>query len=174
MYPICSCLRNRSSEYAPSTGRPTAQAILNDALVIHDEIVSRLAPAGIVSVGFSLGAGPAAHLARSRSVAGLILVTPFDTLRSLAREHYPWLPVGLLLRHHMDVAADLAAVTQPVAVIAAATDSIVPPRRTAAVRKAVNNLVMDRTTPRVSHNDIYDHPQYRQAMQDALSLIEDE
>jgi len=50
--------------YAPSTGRPSAQAILSDALDIHDEIVTRPAPARIVVVGLSLGAGPAAHLAR--------------------------------------------------------------------------------------------------------------
>ena len=160
--------------YAPSTGLPGARAILSDALDIHDEIVARLAPDRIVAVGFSLGAGPAAHLARSRPIAGLVLVTPFDTLTDLAREHYPWLPVGLLLRHRMEVAADLAAVTLPVSVIAAAADSVVPPRRTEAVRKVAENLVMDRLITGAGHNDIYDHGQYRRAMQDALSLIEDD
>lgn len=158
--------------YAPSTGRPTARAILNDALEIHDDIVARLAPNRTVAVGLSLGAGPAAHLARSRPIAGLVLVTPFDTLTALAREHYPWLPIGLLLRHRMDVAADLTAVTQPVAVIAAEADSIVPPRRTEPVREAAENLVMDRVIAGAGHNDIYNHAQYHRAMQDALPLIE--
>lgn len=158
--------------YAPSTGRPTARAILHDALEIHDEVVATLAPDRIVAVGLSLGAGPAAHLARSRPITGLVLVTPFDTLTALAREHYPWLPVGLLLRHRMDVAADLSAVTQPVGVIAAAADSIVPPRRTEPVRQAADNLVMDRLMTGVGHNDIYNHAHYRRAMRDALSLIE--
>ncbi len=158
--------------YAPSTGRPTARAILNDALEIHDEIVARLAPDRIVAVGLSLGAGPAAHLARSRPITGLVLVTPFDTLTALAREHYPWLPVGLLLRHRMDVTAELAAVTKPVAVIAAEADSIVSPRRTEPVRRAADNLVLDRVIDGAGHNDIYDRAQYRRAMQDALSLIE--
>ncbi|MEI4234458.1 alpha/beta hydrolase [Roseovarius sp. D22-M7] len=158
--------------YSPSTGRPSAQAILNDALEIHDDIVARLAPDGIVTVGLSLGAGPAVHVARLRPIMGLILVTPFDTLTALAREHYPWLPVGLLLRHHMDVAADLSAVEAPVAVIAAAADTIVPPRRTEPVRKAADNLVLDRVIAGAGHNDIYDRAQYRRAMQQALSLIE--
>ncbi|WP_157933000.1 alpha/beta hydrolase [Roseovarius salinarum] len=158
--------------YAPSTGRPTAQAILNDAPEIHDEIVAGLAPDRIVAVGLSLGAGPAAHLARSRPIAGLVLVTPFDRLTALAREHYPWLPVGLLLRHRMDVAADLTAVTAPVAVIAAEADSIVPPRRTEPVRRAAGRLVVDRVIAGAGHNDIYDRAQYRRAMKDALSRIE--
>ncbi len=158
--------------YAPSTGTPSARAILNDALEIHDDVVDRLAPDGIVIVGLSLGAGPAAHVARSRTSKGLVLVTPFDTLAALAREHYPWLPVGLLLQHHIDVAADLRAVTEPVALIAAAVDTIVPPRRTEPVRKAADNLVMDRVISGAGHNDIYDRAQYLRAMQDALLRIE--
>ena len=158
--------------YGPSTGTPSARAILNDAPEIHDEIVDRLAPERITAVGLSLGVGPAAHLARSRPITGLVLVTPFDTLTALAREHYPWLPVGLLLRHRMDVAAELRAVTEPVALIAAAADTIVPPRRTEPVRKAAEKLVMDRVIAGVGHNDIYDQAQYRRAMQDALSRIE--
>ncbi|MFD3190901.1 alpha/beta hydrolase [Sedimentitalea sp. HM32M-2] len=158
--------------YTPSTGRPSARAILQDALAIHDDIAARLSPDRIVVVGLSIGAGPAAHLARSRPVAGLVLVTPFDNLRALAREHYPWLPVGLLLRHRMDVAGDLASVSAPVAVIAAADDTVVPPRRTEAVRLSARNLVAERTIAAAGHNDIYDRAEFEDAMQTALRRIE--
>lgn len=158
--------------YPPSTGRPGTRAMLDDALAIHDAVIARLAPEGVVAVGVSLGAGPAAHLARMRPVAGLILVTPFDTLTALAREHYPWLPVGLLLRHRLDIARDLRSVTAPVAVIAAAQDRIVPARRTDPVRKAVETLVLDRVVAGAGHNDIYARAPYRRAMQEALARIE--
>jgi pimeloyl-ACP methyl ester carboxylesterase len=72
----------------------------------------------------------------------------------------------------MDVAADLASVSAPVAVIAAEADSIVPPRRTEPVRRAADDLVMDRLITGAGHNDIYNRAQYRQAMKEALSLIE--
>jgi len=72
----------------------------------------------------------------------------------------------------MDVAADVRALKQPVAVIAAEADRIVPPRRTAPVRKAADNLVLDRLITGAGHKDIYDRAQYRRAMQDALLLIE--
>jgi uncharacterized protein len=87
--------------YAPSTGRPSAQTLLDDALIIHDEIDRRLDPNAIIAVGLSLGGGPAARIAAEREVAGVILVTPFDSLGALARHHYPWLPIGPLLRHPM-------------------------------------------------------------------------
>jgi hypothetical protein len=32
-------------------------------------------------------------------------VTPIDSLEALARPHFPWAPVGLLLRHRMPQAA---------------------------------------------------------------------
>ncbi|PWJ13859.1 hypothetical protein SAMN05421539_11390 [Jannaschia seohaensis] len=158
--------------YAPSTGTCSARAILEDALAIHDEVVAQLAPDQILVVGLSVGAGPAAHLARSRPIAGLILVTPFDTLEALAREHYPRLPVGLLLRHHMDLAGDLAAVPAPVAVISAAEDTVVPPLRTDAVRRSAPTLVADRVIANAGHNYIYNRIEYRRAMQDAMSLVE--
>lgn len=158
--------------YAPSTGTPSARAILDDALTIYDDVVARLAPDRIAVVGLSLGAGPAVRLARSRPIDGVILVTPFDSLAAMAREHYPWLPTRLLLQHHMDVAGELSTLSTPVAVIAAAQDSIVPPDRTAAVRSSARVLVADRIIADAGHNDLYDRADYMRAMQEALSLIE--
>ena len=124
-----------------------------------------------MAVGLSIGAGPAAHLASQRPIAGLILVTPFDSLTALAREHYPWAPVGLLLRHRMEVADMLAASSAPVALIAAERDTIVPPRRTERVRES-GNLVLDRVIPDAGHNDLYDTAEFKRAMREALSLLE--
>ena len=99
--------------YAPSTGHPSAKALLHDTLPIHDHVVANLAPKRIVAVGLSIGAGPAAYLASQRPIAGLILVTPFNSLNALAREHYPWAPVGLLLRHRMEIAEALVGLQYP-------------------------------------------------------------
>jgi pimeloyl-ACP methyl ester carboxylesterase len=159
--------------YAPSTGEPSASAILEDAVAIHDHVVASLAADRVVAVGLSLGAGPATHLATERPVAGLILVTPFDSLTALAREYYPWLPVGPLLRHRMEVAQALARSSLPVALISAAADTVVPPRRTEPVRGSVRNLVLDDVVPGAGHNDLYDRVEFKAALREALALIED-
>ena len=158
--------------YGPSTGRPTARALLADAVRVYDEVAADQGPQRIVAVGVSLGSGPAAHLATQRRVAGLILVTPFDSLVALAGDLYPWLPVRPLLRHRMDVADALAKIAAPVAVIAAESDRVVPPRRTAALRRAANGLVLDRVVAGAGHINIYDHREYVAAMRKALELIE--
>jgi fermentation-respiration switch protein FrsA (DUF1100 family) len=142
-------------------------------VAIHDHLVASLAPDRIVAVGLSLGAVPAAHLATERPVAGLILVTPFDSLRALARQHYPWLPVGLLFRHRMEVAGSVAGVAVPVALISAAADTAVSPRRTESVRWSVRNRVIDHVVPDAGHNDRYDRAGFKRALWEALSLIED-
>ena len=83
--------------YSPSTGSPSARALIADAPVIFDEAVKRVAPQKVLAVGFSIGSGVAASLADR--VDGLILVTPFDSLKAVAGDLYPWLPVGPFFEH---------------------------------------------------------------------------
>src|SRR5271167_4479295 len=87
--------------YAPSSGTPSARALFSDSLIIFDHLERTQAGERIIPVGFSIGAAVAAYLGRHRPVAGLILVTPFDSLEAVARDLYWWAPVGLLLRNHM-------------------------------------------------------------------------
>jgi hypothetical protein len=77
--------------YTPSSGSPSAQALLSGSLVVFDHLRQAQATQPIIAVGFSIGSGVAAYLARHRPVEGLILVTPFDSLEALARDMYWWL-----------------------------------------------------------------------------------
>jgi len=45
------------------------------------------------------------------------------------------------------------------------------PARTAALRRAVANLVYDRTIAGAGHNDIYDRPEFRATMGEALERV---
>ena len=88
--------------YAPSSGKPSATALLSDSVLVFARLQQEHASGrGAVAVGFSIGSGVAAQLARHRPAAGPVLVTPFDSLEALARDLYWWAPVGLLLRHRM-------------------------------------------------------------------------
>ncbi|MBC7985900.1 MAG: alpha/beta fold hydrolase, partial [Sphingomonadaceae bacterium] len=105
--------------YRPSEGRPSAAALLADAAPVHDLAVARVEPARTIAVGFSIGGGVVASLASRRSLDGLILVTPFDSLEEVAARRFRWLPARWLLRHRMSPAEDLRGVRVPVALIAA-------------------------------------------------------
>ena len=172
--PQCDIMAFHYRGYAPSQGAPNARSLMQDALAIHDFAVREMAPSRIIAVGISIGSGPAAHLARHRKIAGLLLLTPFDSLGELARDHYWWAPVRLLLRHQMEVAKLLEPVDLPVAIIAAAQDAIVPPRRTESLRKSIKRLVFDRTIAGAGHNDLYDRPEFAAALREAVALVEKE
>ena len=158
--------------YAPSTGVTAARALAEDAPLVHDFVARRFRPARIVAVGVSLGSGVAASLAARRELAGLLLVTPFDSLAATAAQHYPWLPVSWLLRHDLRSAELLTEVRTPVAIIAAGRDEVVPPARTAALRRAVQNLVFDATLPEARHNDLAIDPRFVATMRAAMQRLE--
>lgn len=155
--------------YAPSEGSPSAAAILADALPVFEAAGG--SSRRVVTVGFSIGATVAAHIGAQRPLVGVILVTPFDTLEGLAREHYPWAPVGLLIRHRMSTVDDVRSTDAPVAMITASDDRIVPPRRSAALRPAIRRLVYDRTLE-AGHNDLYGHPDFARTKREALAAVE--
>jgi len=158
--------------YRPSTGSPSAEALLADAPLVHDFAVDRVKPDRTIAVGFSIGSGVAASLAGRRTLDGLILVTAFDSLKAAASDLYPWLPVGPFFEHELDTATYLKAAEVPVALISGEYDTLIRPARTQALRQHVPNLVYDRTIGAAGHNDIYVRPEFQQAMQEALAALD--
>lgn len=157
--------------YRPSTGQPSADALVADAPIVFDEAVRRIKPDRTVVVGFSIGTGVAAALSRRREIDGVILVTPFDSLKAVAQDMYPWLPIAPFFQHEMPAADDLQGSTVPVAILAAEHDEIIASRRTDALRRKVPNLIFDRTIEGAGHNDIYQRNDFQEAMRDSLRLI---
>jgi len=159
--------------YHPSTGRPSAKALLADAPLIHSFAVNRVSSDRTIAVGFSIGSGVAASLAGRRPLDGLILVTPFDSLKAAASDLYPWLPVAAFFEHELDTAAYLKDAQVPVAIISAGRDTLILPSRTEALRRQVTNLAYDGTIEGAGHNDLYQRPEFQQAMDAALDALED-
>jgi pimeloyl-ACP methyl ester carboxylesterase len=157
--------------YTPSTGSPSAEALIADAPRVYDFAVEQVRPNRIIAVGFSIGSGIAAELAAKRRLDGLILVTPFDSLKAVAQSMYPWLPIGPFFDHEIDAASAISGVKTPVAVIAGERDEIVPGTRTAALREKIPNLAFDRTISRAGHNDIYARSDFQAAMREALAAV---
>ncbi|MDQ3471133.1 MAG: alpha/beta hydrolase [Pseudomonadota bacterium] len=157
--------------YAPSTGSPSATALLTDAPLVHDFAVERVKPERTIAVGLSIGSAVAASLAGRRPLDGLILVTPFDSLKSAASDLYPWLPVATFFQHELNTADYLKDARVPVAMISGERDTLIRPARTQALRRQVLNLEYDRTIAGAGHNDIYDRPEFQQAMTEALKAF---
>ncbi len=124
--------------YGESSGRPGERELESDGLAIFDAVAATdgVDARRIVLFGRSLGTGVAAHVAASRPVAGVVLVSPFDSLVAIGRHHFPWLPVSLLLRHRFDAAADAARCRMPLLAIVGTDDTIIPVARSRALYDA--------------------------------------
>lgn len=77
----------------------------------------------------------------------------------------------LLFRHPLNSVQALAARRLPVAIVAGGSDKLVRPERTQGLRRAVANLVFDRTIPGAGHNSIYRDAAFDPAMNAAMNEV---
>lgn len=145
--------------YGGSTGEPSEEALVGDALTLFDQIAAD--HDDIVVVGRSLGSGVAMQLAAHRPVRALVLVTPFDSLVSVGQAAMPWLPVKWLARDRYDSVAVANQVRAKVLLIIATSDGIVPPRHARALLAAFNPGVASAVEAAgYGHNDIQWWPEF--------------
>jgi uncharacterized protein len=114
--------------YGGSSGSPSEQGFNHDALHVFDSVASSHRAVGLV--GRSLGSAVATHVAARRPASRLILVTPMDSIESLARRHYPWLPVSLLMKDPFRSIDNAPRITTPTLVVMSEHDRIVPAEST--------------------------------------------
>lgn len=101
-----------------SEGTPTVSGIMDDAGSACDFLTGKLGvdPERVVHFGASLGTGPAAQLAAERPCAGLILFSPYTSLKEEAREVFPFLsiyPDFLLTASDFDTIASVGKIEAP-------------------------------------------------------------
>ena len=84
--------------------------------------------------GESLGCGVVAAIVRQTPVpvAGIMLITPWDTLASVAKSLFPFFPVKLVLTDQYDSMENLKTFKNKIAVVGAERDEILP------VKHAIN------------------------------------
>lgn len=110
-------------------------------------------------LGESIGSGTSCALAAefSDKVAGVVLMIPFSRLVEVAKWHFPYLPIGLLLRDRYDNIAALEKYKGPVVMVIAERDEVVSPeqgRKLHAAYAGPKKLII---MPACGHNDFPNH-----------------
>ena len=152
--------------YGDSDGKPSQEALCQDALHILDHVAlhEKISWDHIVLMGRSLGSGVAVSVASQRRVRGVILVTPFDSLLNVARHHYPFFPVGLLLKHPFDSLSLAPAIQIPALFLIAARDEVIPPKYASRLAEAWGGPRRTVFIEGAGHNDIQLEGGYWQAV----------
>lgn len=148
--------------YGGNAGSPSERALCSDALAVHDWAVRSpdFDPARIVAIGRSLGSGVAVYLAAARPLAGVVLVTPYDSLRAVAQRHYPFAPVALLLKHNFDSIGRAPRILAPVLMLAARRDIVVPVSHAQTLFSKWAGPKTWREFGEAGHNDLDADPEY--------------
>ena len=159
--------------YGESEGRPGEKALFEDALLIHDYAKRRadVNPERIVAMGRSLGSGVAVYLAANRPLRGVVLVSPYDSMVQVAKRHYPFLPVSLLLRHRFDSLARAPHIDAPLLCLAATEDEVIPPAHSRVLFDAWQGAKTWREISRADHDSIAGEPDYGRSIAEFLRAL---
>jgi alpha-beta hydrolase superfamily lysophospholipase len=143
--------------YGGNPGSPSESGLALDARAAWDHLTGPggFAAERIVLYGESLGAAVVTRLATEVPARprGIVLRSPFASLTAAGRAHYPFLPVGLLLRDRYPVVDRIRSVSAPTIVVYGTRDTVVPPEQSRAVADAASNLVDVVAVDGVDHND---------------------
>jgi uncharacterized protein len=126
--------------YGARTGSLGEQSLVADATATVRSLRKDF-PGPLYVWGESLGCAVATGVAAEKSVAvdGLVLITPWRNLPDLAQGIYWFLPAKWLVKDRYDNVANLNEFNNPVAVLMADQDEIIPNQQTIAFFEAIRS-----------------------------------
>ena len=145
--------------YGASTGQPTEKSLYSDALHIYDSIKNKYLNISII--GRSLGTGVATYLASKRDTHKLALITPFDSLQSVAQEKFPIYPMSILLRDKYRSIDRVHNIKSQTLILMAQNDQIITNEHT---ENLANQFLASQITLKIikneNHNSISSNKRY--------------
>lgn len=157
--------------YGKSQGKPSQESFYRDSLEIYEYVKSNYPEAKLVLWGRSLGSGVATFLASQKKIDGLVLISPYSSIREIARHHYPLFPIWLVLNNPFEMQEYVSSIQQKPLCLVAEEDQIIPPVYS---KKYWENRCHMKLLDRSGHNDIYFHPEFWNHIEEYLNSIRGE
>tara|TARA_Y100001970_G_scaffold258515_1_gene338504 strand:+ start:1107 stop:1925 length:819 start_codon:yes stop_codon:yes gene_type:complete len=113
--------------FSGNKGKPSEKGLYKDGISAINWLLNKgVKQENIIIYGESLGTGVATHLAQNKNFAGIVLETPFTSMIDAAKNFYPYIPVGLLLKDKFDNKSKIKNINVPVLIMHGEADQIVP------------------------------------------------
>jgi pimeloyl-ACP methyl ester carboxylesterase len=156
--------------YGKSTGRIEGEAQLHaDVRAAWLSIANEYAGRKIVLYGRSLGTGLATRLAIDVDAHLLVLISPYTSLRDVARDHYPWVP-SALLRYPMRTDEWLPRVKMPVLILHGDRDTVIGIAHADRLHALVPSTEFVRLKG-VDHNDVHLSSEYLDRLEERIGKL---
>jgi alpha-beta hydrolase superfamily lysophospholipase len=154
--------------FGKSSGHIESEAQLHaDVRAAWAHIAAKYEGRHRVLVGRSLGTGLAATLAAEVQPELTLLISPYQSIASLAGEIYPWVP-GALLRYPLRTDEALPRIKGPVLLLHGDRDATIPVEHSRRLLAAVPTARLA-VIEGAGHNDLQAFDAYRQALAEALT-----
>jgi len=147
--------------YGRSQGKPTEKGLYLDAEAAWDWISNRAASErlGTYVLGKSLGTGVATHLASKYAMAGLILDSPFTSMREVVALHAKPLP-RLLVPRMFESLSKAGGISAPTLILHGDYDTLIPVSHGLRLYEKLASQKALGVIPDARHNDITSFPLY--------------
>ncbi|WP_277452988.1 alpha/beta fold hydrolase [Janibacter sp. DB-40] len=140
--------------YGGNPGSPSEEGLAKDARAAAGVLRGEgFGPERTLYLGESIGTGVVARLQADRPPAGMLLRWPFTSFVDVGSHHYPFLPVGLLMRDRFPVETYVSSSEVPVTVVSGTDDEVVPAEQSARVADTAGRLEEVVALDGVGHND---------------------
>lgn len=159
--------------YGLSEGKPSEKSLFDDAISIYDYFANRddIESKRIILMGRSLGSGIAVYLAKNRPAKALILVTPYDSMISLAKENVPYVPVSLILKHQFNSISRAPSIKIPMLALVAENDRVIPTKHAKRLVEKWGGKSRFKIIEGEDHNSISSNEEYWNNIREFLSKL---
>jgi len=143
--------------YGFSGGEISEEGTRADARAAYDYLLGRedINPRQIILFGRSLGAAVAIDLAVDLEYGALILEAAFTSIQAMAKETFPLLPAGMLLKARYDSLSKIKSVHLPLLILHGNQDKVVPFEQGQVLFEEANEPKTFYTIRGAGHNDSY-------------------
>lgn len=144
--------------YGNSEGKPSEKGTYLDSRAAVAYLKSRpdVDPERVVYSGHSLGAAVAIELALDEPPLGMVLVSPFSSVRDMAKLALPFPPAGWLVRNHYDNLSRIQQLQMPLLLLHGDQDDTVPIAQGQKLFDAANQPKQFEVLAGAGHNDTYE------------------
>ena len=155
--------------YGKSEGSIGGQEeLFQDVQTAYDELKGRYAEDKIVVLGYSIGTGPAAHVASTNNPSLLILQAPYYSLTDMMRHTYSIIPT-FILKYTFETNEFIKKCEMPIVIFHGDQDQVIYYGSSLKLKEEFGKQVRLITLRGQGHNGMTENPQYQMELERMLA-----